>query len=51
MVEEEASEIAMAPQPSPEVDVKVQPPLFDPPAKKKKGLMSLLEDVIQSSPQ
>ena len=49
MVEEEALEIAMTPQPSPEADVEVQPPLVDPPAKKKKGLMSLLEDVIQSA--
>jgi len=50
MVEEEALEIAMTPEPSPEADVEVQPPLVDPPVKKKKGLMSLLEDVIQSAP-
>ena len=36
MVEEEALEIAMTPQPSPEADVEVQPPLVDPPAKKKR---------------
>ena len=50
MIEEEVLEIAMIPQPSPEADVEVQPPLVYPPAKKKKGLISLLEDVIQSSP-
>ena len=50
MVEEEILEIAMIPQSSPEADVEVQPPLVYPPAKKKKGLISLLEDVIQSSP-
>ena len=37
----------MTPWPSPEADVEVQPPLVDPPAKKEKGLMSLLEDIIQ----
>jgi len=47
IVEEAALEIKMTPDLSPEADVEVQPPLVDPPAKRKKGLMSLLEDVIQ----
>jgi len=39
----------MTPQPSPEADKEVQPPLVNPPAKKEKGLMSLQQDVIQSA--
>jgi len=50
IVEEEALEKAMIPEPSPEADVEVQPPLVDPPVKRKKGLVSWLEDVIQSAP-
>ena len=41
MIEKEALERVMTPQPSTDTDEEVQPPLVDPPAKKKKGLMSL----------
>ena len=37
----------MTHQSSPEADVQAQPPVVDPPARKKKGLTSLLEDAIQ----
>jgi len=37
MIEKEALEIAMTPLPSPEADEEVQPPLVDPPTKKKKS--------------